>query len=100
MSEPKGVIAIWTDPDGRVTATKADFERQSYGGFKLWEAQRKRASDHVKWAAVKAYCSEVVTSCLSSYLMTSIADEMLQKGHRVTIRAIGHDDETSAAIER
>lgn len=98
--EPKGVIAIWTDPHGSVMATKADFNRSGYGGFKLWEAQRLRARKFVQWDAVKAYCSPVVTDCLTEYLIEEIAQEMQRKGHKVTIRALGYDGPTKDEIER
>lgn len=98
--EPKGVIGIWTDPEGRVIATAADFDRSGYGGFKTWEAQRLRARDAVHREVVRAYCSPAVTDCLSSYLLKSIAEEMLRKGHRITMRSVGYDEETQREIER
>lgn len=55
MSEPQGVIAIMTAPDGDVIATATDFNRSGMGGCKLWEAQMWRARQQVKWSAVKAY---------------------------------------------
>lgn len=99
MAEPKGVVAIWTSPDGDVIATAADFDRSGYGGFKLWEAQRMRARDAVRRRAVEAYCSTALTDCLSSYLFQQIGEEMNRKGHKITARSVGYDDETRAAIE-
>lgn len=78
--EPQGVIAIMTLPTGHVAATHADFERQGYGGFKLWEAQRIRAGDAVKRKAVRVYCSEMVTQHLESYTLDRIAEDLIQRG--------------------
>lgn len=82
-SDPQGIIAIMTSPDGHVIATCADFNRDGYGGFELWEAQILRASDQVKWAAIRAYCSYVVVKSLSSYITTQIADALCHHGHKI-----------------
>jgi hypothetical protein len=100
MSDPQGVIAIMTSPDGDVVATATDFHRSGYGGFKLWESQKMRAKDQVKWATVRAYCSITVSNALSSYLMTQIADELCQKGHKITFHAIGYSEDIALEVER
>lgn len=99
MSDPKGVVAIWISPDGHVIATKADFERQSFGGFKLHVAQAMRAEKFVQWAAVKAYSSPAMADCLGGYLLEQIAAELRRKGHRVVLRAIGYDDKAAEVVE-
>ena len=100
-TEPQGVIAIMTLPTGHVAATHADFERQGYGGFKLWEAQKHRAGDAVKRKAVRAYCSEIVTAHLESYTIDQMASNLMQRGKwRITYRAIGYDDEIADAVSR
>lgn len=98
--DPCGVIAIMTNSTGDVIATAADFERQGYGGFKLWEAQRMRACDQAKWATVRAYCSDAVVKAISSYVMTQIADELISKGHKLNVRAVGYSDEIAADVRR
>jgi hypothetical protein len=102
MSDEKlvGVLAIMTAPDGRVIATAADFERQAPGGYKLWEAQRYRARQQVKWATVRAYSSEVLVQAISDHMSEQIAAALCQKGHRLTIKAIGWDGEAAAEVER
>jgi hypothetical protein len=97
---PHGVLAIMTSPNGHVIATSADFQRQAPGGYKLWEAQCARAREQVKWAAVRAYCSDVVVEAISSYVSTQIADELCLKGHRITLKAIGWDGDERAEIEK
>lgn len=99
-TSPKGVIAIWTSPDGDVVATNADFDRSSYGGFKLWEAQRMRARRAVQRDAVDRYAGPAIAACLSNYLFEQIAEAMRGKGHKITCRSVGYDDEIREAIER
>lgn len=101
--DPCGIIAIMTNSAGDVIATAADFERHGYGGFKLWEAQKHRAREQVKWATVRAYCSDVVVKAITSYISSQIADELCQKdrgGHKITYRAIGYPEEVAAEVER
>jgi hypothetical protein len=101
IKEPCGVIAIMTLPTGHVAATHADFERQGYGGFKLWEAQKHRAGDAVKRAAIRTYCGEMVTAHLESYTMDLIAEDLIQRGKwRVTYRAIGYPEDVADAVAR
>ena len=102
IREPQGVIAIMTNSTGDVIATAADFERQGYGGFKLWEAQKHRVREQVRWAAVRAYCSSVLVNAISSYTSTQIGDELCQKkgGHKITYRAIGYPDDVKQGVER
>jgi hypothetical protein len=98
--EPQGIIAIMTSPGGDVIATAADFNRSGYGGYKLWEAQRSRAQQAVKWKAVRAYCSTVMADALSSYLLEQISDQLCQKGHKITVRAIGYSEEIANEVAR
>ena len=99
--EPQGVIAIMTLPTGHVAATHADFERQGYGGFKLWEAQKHRAGDAVKRQAVLIYCSEIVTQHLENYTIDRMAEDLMHRGKwRVTYRAIGYPDDVADAVKR
>lgn len=99
-AEPQGIIAIMTAPNGEVIATATDFNRSGMGGCKLWEAQSWRARDAVKWQAVRAYSSTVLTEALSSYLCTQIADALCQKGHKITLRAVGYGDDIAREVAR
>lgn len=98
--EPKGVLAIWTSPDGDVIATAADFDRGGYGGFKLWEAQRMRARNSVMHRAVRAYCSDRVTDAIDTYIVEQIAGAMGKKGHKITCRAVGWPDDVAEEVKR
>lgn len=99
-NDPCGVLCIMTRSDGHVVATASDFERQAPGGFKPWEGQLYRAREQVKLATVRAYCSDFVVNAISSYVSTQIADELCRKGHKITCRAIGYDDEITAEVAR
>ena len=102
MADPCGIIAIMTSPDGRVIATATDFDRSAPGGCKLWEGQMWRARDQVKWAAVRAYCSDVVVKAITSYTSTKIAEDLLSTvgGHRITYRSIGYPEDIQTEIQR
>lgn len=100
MTEPQGIIAIMTSPDGHVIATAADFNRSGIGGCKLWEAQLWRARDVVRWKAVRAYTSPVMANALDNYLCEQIANAMCSKGHKISCRAIGYEDEIAEEVKR
>lgn len=97
---PRGVIAIMTSPDGDVIATHADFDRSAPGGCKLYEGQMWRARQQVKWAAVRAYCSPVITKALGGYMLEQIADALCKDGHKIRYRAIGYPEDVTAELER
>lgn len=96
--EPRGVIAIMTTPTGDVLATASDFDLSAPGGCQLWEGQKWRAQQQVKWAAVKAYCSPALTKALGGYMLEQIADALCRDGHKITYRAIGYSDEIAAEV--
>lgn len=96
---PQGVLAIWTDPEGRVIATHADFERSAPGGFDLHDAQRMRATDAVRPGVVQAYCSPIVAKALRTHTVYSIIDDLLRAGHRLTFRVIGYPDDIAREVE-
>jgi len=98
--EPQGVIAIMTTPEGHVIATAADFDRQSYGGFKLWEAQRMRAKKQAIYATIRAYCSDAIVEAIDSYLSEQIGEALRRKGHTLTLRAIGYPEDVTAEVQR
>jgi hypothetical protein len=101
VKDPCDVIAIMTAPDGSVIATHADFDWSIPGGCKLWEGQKWRAREQVKWSAIRAYCSDVIVQSISSYLSTQVAEALCSKGgHKITYRAIGYPDDAAAEVER
>ena len=97
---PRGVIAIFTAPDGDVIATCADFDRSAPGGCKLHEGQKWRAAQQVKWAAVKAYCSATITKALGGYMLEQIADALIKDGHKIRYRGLGYPEDVMLELER
>ena len=96
----KGVVAIWTDPEGRVIAAESDFENSAYSGFSLGKSQSMRARNAVQRDAVRKYCSPVLTDCLDGHSFDRIAELMRIKGHKITLRAVGYNDAEKNEIER
>jgi hypothetical protein len=96
---PKGVIAIFTDDEGRVIATAADFNPDRPGGFKMIEAQRTRATRQLAWKVVDAYASPGLTRAISEYEREQIV-RTLQTQHKckVTVSAIGYSDDEAALL--
>jgi hypothetical protein len=75
-----GVLAIITWPDGKVLATKADFDTQGFGGCSREESQEYRATKYAKWEAFKALCNPAVTNSMDSYDIEKAVDAMIRKG--------------------
>lgn len=96
---PKGVIAIFTDEEGRVIATSADFNADRPGGFKMIEAQRSRATRGLAWKVVEAYASPNLTRAISEYEREQIV-RTLQNQHKckVTISPVGYSDDEASVL--
>ena len=93
MSEAKGVVAILTGPDGYVWASVTDFDRQSYGGYTLQDAQEMRAKKQLAYEFMRATCSDIVLSVIESYRCEEIVTDLIrQKGFKRTILKVGHED--------
>lgn len=89
MTTPKGVVAIYTDPDGHVIASATDFNKTGMGGCTLQETQSYRAKAALAGNVVRAYCSTALTDALSNYLCQQILEALQEKGGKVTILPIG-----------
>lgn len=99
--EPQGIVAIVTNGTGDVIATASDFDRQTPGGFKLWEGQRHRARQSVMWNTVKAYSSTALSDAVDYYLAEQLFNAMQRKSnHRITYRAVGYSDDIAAEVGR
>lgn len=93
MSEtPKGVVAIITDPQGRVMASHADFALNRPGGFSLQDAQQQRAGEGVRRQLIKCTCAEYIAAQLGEYDCRKIVDGLRRDGWRVEYVTIGHDE--------
>jgi len=92
MSEkaPAGVVAIYTDPDGIVIESVADFDRSGYGGFTLLQGQEMRARRELAYAVMRAYCSDRVWDALKDRA-TDMLSRLERGGGMVTLISIGHE---------
>ncbi|MBZ6078899.1 hypothetical protein [Microvirga puerhi] len=91
--KPQGMIAILTDSDGRVQATKADFDHQSYGGLKLREAQLNRARDGLGMEFIRRVASHAVFRNIDHFEANQIIDRLVvREGWKVTTEGVGYDE--------
>lgn len=90
--EVKGVVAVFIDKHGQVTAHAADFERAGYGGYSLRQSQEMRARKLLHSAVVRAYCASVVYEATSEYDRSGIVSNMVANGAKVHIINIGWPD--------
>lgn len=89
MSEPLGVVGVYTNPQGDVVVSVSDFKEQAPGGYTLYEAQRERCKRKLSVAVVNAYCSTVVCEALDDYDCGQIVRKL--KG-KITFIPINHPD--------
>jgi hypothetical protein len=89
---PFGVVAIFIDKEGDVVASVSDFKQDGYGGFSLFEAQKIRVERKIATAVMGAYCSAVILDALDDEDCRRIVRRLVQKGARISIVPIGHDE--------
>jgi hypothetical protein len=92
-SRPPGVVAICTDPQGRVIASAACFDTGGAGGFTLVENQSRVAMQRLRDGVIAAYCSDVILPAISSNRREDICDGMRRLGWRFTAQPINHAKE-------
>lgn len=96
----KGVVAIWTDAEGRVIAAESNFDTSCYSGFTLPKSQSMRARSAVQREVIRQYCSPAMYDCLDGHTVDRIAELMMCKDHKITLRAVGYNDAEKNEIER
>ena len=89
MSEPTGVVGIYTDANGNVVVSVSDFKEQAPGGYTLYEAQRERCKRKLSVAVVNDYCSTAICEALDDYDCERILGKL--KG-KATFIPINHPD--------
>jgi hypothetical protein len=88
---PKGVVGILTGPDGHVWASVTDFDRQSYGGYTLKDAQELRVRKQLAYDFMRATCSDIVLSVIDGHTCEEIVRDLInKKGFKRTILPVGH----------
>lgn len=99
MSEPKGLVAVFTDEDGRHIASVTDFHKDRPGGFKMIEAQRHRVRDALAWKVIEAYASPNLTRAIADYDRKQILDRLV-RDHKCTVKIIpvGYTDDEASIL--
>lgn len=87
----KGVVGIYTDPDGHVIASVSEFETHGYGGFTLLQAQEHRAHQALARAVVQAYASERLWKALDGRC-SEILNRLCRDGGKATFIPVGHGE--------
>lgn len=77
---PPGMSAIFI-AEGRVIAHVTDFNRSTYGGFTLQEAQEHRVRDRLAMAVVKELSSPLMHNNLDAYECQRILGKLPGKVH-------------------
>lgn len=97
----RGVMAVVTLGDGRVTASHGDFETNSYGGFDLYQAQTMRAEQAAVRKAVGQFVGPAMAQWLSGYTIERIWHDMRQHGGaRITLIPVGWTGDAAEEIKR
>lgn len=92
MTDAKGVLAIFIDPEGNVIASAADFDGTVSAGFTLAEAQEYRAKRALTREVLHAYCSDRIVPRISDHLAVQVVENLIRSGWKRQIVAIGHPD--------
>lgn len=93
-TQAKGVIAILTDPDGRVVGHAADFSADGYGGFSLQQAQSYRARRRLALNVVRDGCAHYIAKAMDGYDCDGVVQRLVgSHGFKQTEVNIGHEEE-------
>lgn len=85
-----GVVAVFTDNEGRVIATATSFEPESFSGFSLLRSQEIRAGNRLNAEVLKSYCSDIVSEVLNAHECRDIVNKMVKRGSSITLIPVGH----------
>lgn len=95
---PKGVVAILLNDEGRTIASVTDFDTQSYGGFKLVDAQRHRVRTRLANEMVLQMSIPDFAKAMRGYDAERLMDQLVsQHGYRISVVEIGWNEEPSHA---
>jgi hypothetical protein len=84
---PAGVVAIIVDDTGRVVGRATDFSQSRPGGYRLIDAQKRRAVDAATCDFVARHCSNIITDALSQYDVDRIVEAVMTK-NKIKIETI------------
>ncbi|MDL2315457.1 hypothetical protein LJC59_00040 [Desulfovibrio sp. OttesenSCG-928-A18] len=87
---PKGIIGIFTSPEGSVTATAPVFESLSRFNQEVLAARR------LALEVARAYCAPDFANSMSEHDREKTMNAMRANGFKVTYITIGYEDDDNA----
>jgi hypothetical protein len=72
----KGVIALFIDKEGNITAHAADFSKEVFSDGKLRDVQEYRAREKLFSEVIHTYCSPVIAQAIDRYRRAEIVRTM------------------------
>lgn len=89
--DPKGVVLVFIDEEGREIASVSDFNRTGYGGWSLRDAQNLRARRALAMKVCNAYSSSQLVRAIDAYDAERIIDRLV-KDHacKIATVVVGH----------
>lgn len=89
----RGVVMVFIDEQGRPICEATDFDGDSYGGFKLMEAQRMRCKAELARVVCRAYASPQLVRGIDQYRAEEILRNLVRDhGCKVRTVYVGYED--------
>ena len=96
-NNPKGVIGIFTGPNGRVEATAPVFERTQPGGYTLREAQESLARRRLSYEVAKSFCATIYADAMSEMARDGAMGALVNTmGYRTKYVPVGYEEDEDA----
>ncbi len=94
MTTPRGVVALFIAPDGRVVAHGASFDEFSgLRGGSLRHAQNEMARARVLSRAMREMANGDLAKAISDQALDWIIPNLEDAGYRIETRPIGYEEE-------
>lgn len=90
----KGVVAVLVTDDGTIAATGTDFDYTHAAGYRLEDAQERRARQDLIRNFLDAWIGRRIAPYIDSYTAESIMDDMITKAKwKIHYKHVNHDEE-------
>jgi hypothetical protein len=97
VRKAKGVVGVFSGPDGRTICSVSDFECDMAAGISRQEAQTYRVNRKLARAIVQAFCSDVIADVIDQYRCDEIMGKLMSRsGYVKSIIPVGYEDEPDA----
>lgn len=90
--QPKGIVGVFTSPDGDVIAQVAVFERPS-GACTHREGQEYLARRRLSYEVARQLCATFYADALSEMARDSAMGQLRDKGYKATYIPVGYGEE-------